>query len=233
MFVTSLSQTKAAFTGGESGVMHAVEHLLEYYDPAGGYSGATFLDVERYDDFSITAADLWAVSTLSMKVPPGAGRALMSAGLLRTIVRSELQHLPVTATLADVTPTQLGHMLCLEEAIRTMLPPLGENSETNQWVLSSKVCARKRPLLFPVRDSKVCIYLAPKKRMGGKTGQLGWFSRDVQVFAHLITHPDVRGWLVEVREQLNIEQPTWSFDWCDLRLLDTVLWMQATHATGK
>ena len=153
----------------------------------------------------------------------------MSAGPLRTIVRGNLQHLPVTVPLSEVTPSHLNHMRGLYEAIRTMLPPLGKNPETNQWVLSSKICARKRPLLFPVRDSQVCTYLASNIRMGGKPGQLGWFSRDIQVFAHLITHPLVRAKLNEVRTQLNKEQQTWSFDWCDLRLLDAVLWMQATR----
>jgi hypothetical protein len=75
MFETALAQTEDAFTRGGPGVERAVEALLRYYDPAGKFSGATFLDVENYDDFAIIAADLWAVSTLSMKVPPEAGRA--------------------------------------------------------------------------------------------------------------------------------------------------------------
>lgn len=233
MLTTALAQTARAFAGSDTGVTHAVGHLLEYYDPAGKFSGATFLEVKTYDDYSITAADLWAVSTLSMTVPPDAGRALMAAGPLSTIIRGELQHLPVTLPLSEATPAHLDHMLCLYEAIRTMLPPLGKNPETNQWVLSSKICARKRPLLFPVRDSKVCIYLAKNKRMGGKSDQLGWFSRDIQVFAHLITDPLVCAQLSEVREQLNKAQRTWSFDWCDLRLLDAVLWMQAIRTNDQ
>lgn len=50
-----------ALTGGGTGVGRAVGHLLEYYDPAGESSGATFLEVETYDDYSVTAADLWVV----------------------------------------------------------------------------------------------------------------------------------------------------------------------------
>ena len=52
-------------------------------------------------------------------------------------------------------------------------------------------------------------------------------SRDTQVFAHLITHPLVCAQLRDVRKQLNQKQLTWSYDWCDMRLLDAVLWMQA------
>jgi hypothetical protein len=229
MFATALAQTEDAFTRGGPGVEHAVEALLQYYDPAGKFSGATFLDVENYDDFAITAGDLWAVSTLSMKVPPEAGRALMNPGTLKTIVVSHLRQLPTTLGLPDVTATDLEHMRALYEGVRSMLPPLGRGPETNQWVLSSKICARKRPLLFPVRDSKVCTYLSGNKRMGGKPGQLGSFRRDIQVLAYLITHPVVREKLATVRVQLNAQQPSWSFDWSDLRLLDTTLW---THATN-
>jgi hypothetical protein len=96
-------------------------------------------------------------------------------------------------------------------------------------VFALNLCAWKRPMLFPVRDSKVCTYLADNQRMGNKSGRLGSFNRDIQVFAHLITHPQVLQWLNDVRDRLDHEQPSWEFDWCDLRLLDAVLWMEATE----
>ncbi|WP_343901369.1 DUF6308 family protein, partial [Nocardioides aquaticus] len=182
MFATGLAQTAMAFTGGEDSVEHAVGNLVRYYDPAGAYSGATFLDVEEYDEYAITAADLWAVTTLSMEVPPNAGRALMNPGPLRTIVGSKLHHLPATLPLSDVAPQHLDHMYDLYTAIRTMLPALGKR-DTNQWVMASKTCARKRPMLFPVRDSQVCKYLADNRLTGNKPGRLGSFGRDIQVFA--------------------------------------------------
>lgn len=229
MFVTALAQTEKAFSGGADNVAHAVEHLIRYYDPAGGYAGATFLDVEGYDDYAITAADLWAVTTLSMDVPPNAGRALMNPGPLRTIVNGRLRHLPPTLPLSDVEPRHLDHMWDLYSAIKTMLPALGER-ETNQWVMGSKICARKRPMLFPVRDSKVCTYLANHHRMGNKPGRLGTFGRDIQVFAYLTTHSDVRRWINQARDQVLEQHPTWVVDWSDLRVLDIVLWMQAARA---
>ena len=223
---TALQQTEHAFTGGEDSTTHAIDHLLTYYNPDGGYAGATFLAVKTDDEYSVTAADLWAVSTLSMTIPPNAGRALMNPGHLHARVLSGLHHLPPALPIAEVTPAHLVHMENLYSSIRSMLPPLGKR-ETNQWVLASKMCARKRPLLFPVRDSKVCTYLAQNKRMGSKPGQLGAFTRDIQVFAYLVTHPLVLQRLEEVRTDLYDQQPGWSFDWCDLRLLDAVLWMQA------
>lgn len=226
MFDTALAQTRQAFTGGADGVDHAVRHLATYYDPAGKYAGATFLDVEGYDDYAITAADLWAVTTLSMTVPPEAGRALMNPGPLRTIVNSKLRHLPVTLPLSDAAPQHLDHMYDLYTAIRTMLPALGKR-ETNQWVMASKICARKRPMLFPVRDKQVCTYLGNNRLTGNEPGRLGSFGRDIQVFAYLSTHDDVRHWIKTARDAVLEQNPTWSVDWSDLRVLDIVLWMQA------
>lgn len=228
MFATALAQTEKAFTGGADTVDHAVEHLLRYYDPAGKYAGATFLEVEGYDDNGITAADLWAVTTLSMDVPPDAGRALMNPGPLNRIVNGKLRHLPPNLPLSDVQPQHLDHMYDLYYAIRTMLPALGKR-DTNQWVMASKVCARKRPMLFPVRDKQVCTYLADNSKMGDKPGRLGSFGRDIQVFAYLSTHEAVRQWIKTARDQAHAKQPAWAIDWSDLRVLDVVLWMEATR----
>jgi hypothetical protein len=226
MFETALAQTERAFTGGSDTVDHAVEHLTRYYDPAGRYAGATFLDVEGYDDYAVTAADLWAVTTLSMEVLPEAGRALMTPGPLRTIVNGKLRHLPPNLPLSDVAPQHLDHMYDLYTAIRTMLPALGKR-QTDQWVMASKVCARKRPMLFPVRDAKVCSYLADNRLRGDKAGRLGSFGRDLQVFAYLSTHDAVRHWINDARNQVLAQHPTWVVDWSDLRILDIVLWMDA------
>lgn len=228
MLATALAQATRAFTNGADNTDHAIDNLVRYYDPSSGYSGATFLAVQSHDDFAVTAADLWAVSTLNMEIPPNAGRALMDPGPLRTIVTGNLHHLPVTLPLSEVTPEHLGHMYNLYSSIRSMLPPLGKR-ETNQWVLASKLCARKRPMLFPVRDAKVCGYLADNLTLGGNGGQLGHFQRDLQVFAYLITLPEVRSWIDEARRKVLSANPTWVVDWSDLRVLDIVLWMQTAR----
>lgn len=228
MFDTALTQTEHAFTGGDPAVDHAVQHLLAYYDPTGGYAGATFLAVSQEDHHAITAADLWAVSTLQMEIPPNAGRMLMDPTPLRTRIYNSLHRLPVSAYLSDITPAHLDDMFSLYNDIRLMLPPLGKRA-TNQWVLASKLCARKRPMLYPVRDSRVCGYLSGNQRLGSKAGRLGAFRRDIQVFAHLITHPHVTQRISELRGRLHEQQPTWVFDWSDLRLLDAVLWMEAAR----
>lgn len=224
MYETALRQTARAFAS-------AAKNLKRYYDPEGGYSGATFLGVPSGDDGAVTAADLWAVSTLSMKVPPQHGRELLPGGSLADVVTSKLRSLPTDLDLPDATPDHLRTMGELQDAVRKGLPSLGKRADTNQWVFAAKLCARKRPRLFPVRDSKVCTYLAGNRRRGAKAGQLGWFSRDIQVFACLITHPDVRAWLAEARAGFASAPPDRPIDHQELRLLDVVLWMEATHGS--
>jgi hypothetical protein len=225
MLETALARTLLAF--GDGGVSRAVGHLEKYYDPQGGYSGATFLGVGPNDPYEIGAADLWAVSTLSMKIPVRTGRALLQPGPLRDTVQVGLHRLSPTSVLADVSPSELKVMETVYTAVRSGVPsPTGADT-TNQWVLAAKIFARKRPQLFPVRDSKVCTYLADG-RMGGRAGQLGWFRRDIQVFAQLISDNDVLDRLAAVRRELAERRPEWSIDGCDLRLLDAVLWTEAT-----
>ncbi len=55
----------------------ATTRVGAYYDPSGAYAGVLFQGVEPNDPMSIGASDLWAVSTLSMKVPATMGRRLL------------------------------------------------------------------------------------------------------------------------------------------------------------
>lgn len=73
MYDTALGQAKRAFGDGDRTDL-AVDAVKLYFNPAGRYAKASFLDVAPNDPFTIGAADLWAVTTLSMKVPPAAGR---------------------------------------------------------------------------------------------------------------------------------------------------------------
>lgn len=78
---------------------------------------------------------------------------------------------------------------------------LGSNS--NRWVTAAKICARKRPRLFPVRDNMVCSLLADGRALNAGNGWPGNFSVDIQVYAYLLTDDE------------------------DMRVLDSVLWMRA------
>lgn len=103
---------------------------------------------------------------------------------------------------------------------------MGGTTDSNHWVFAAKLCARKRPNLFPVRDSQVCGYLSGWKALGAGTGRLGRFSNDIQVFAYLMTHDLIEGKLAQLREaaakaRLRIDEEP-------LRLLDALLWTKAT-----
>ena len=91
----------------------------------------------------------------------------------------------------------------------------------NPWVTASKLCARKRPDLFPVRDNVVCKYL-------GLIEPKGNYEVDWQVFRHVIQDNAIRRRLDEIvdeaaaRPGVDVGHPNRR-----LRHLDVVLWMHA------
>lgn len=226
MLETALHQALHAFGEGGVGVDRAIRNLDTYYDPDRGYAGTLFLRIADPDPNAITSEDLLAVSTLSMKIPARVTRVLLGQTDVATKVNEGLRALQdPDESLASASPEALEHMWATYDAIKRIRSTVGESGENaKKWVLASKLCARKRPRLFPVRDSKVCAYLADNTELGGKEGQLGWFSRDLQVFAHLIAHPKIQARLADVRDAMSDRHP---IDTEELRLLDAVLWMRA------
>lgn len=155
-------------------------------------------------------------------MPPLTGRRLLAPGPTRTNVTRQLHGLPPTLPITDLTTTVLDTMWNLHDCFRTVMST--DDSDSNWWVFGAKLCARKRPLLFPVRDSVVCTYLSDGIRMGSGPGKLGVFSRAIQVFAYLMTAPSVRRALTELRHLLSRTEVGAEVDWSDLRLLDVSLW---------
>ena len=93
---------------------------------------------------------------------------------------------------------------------------------SNPWVTSSKVVARKRPDLFPVRDNVVCKYLGID-RLGDRAKDSG------PSFAQLMRDEAVRSELDGVKakvNELNVENRS-VLDKEPLRLLDVILWTAA------
>jgi hypothetical protein len=213
----------------------AMKRLREYYDPNGGYSGATFLGVEPNDPDTVTAADLWAVTTLSVPIDVRQGRRLLQDRDVRGQVNRQLANLPASLPITDLEALEdpdgrpvLEVMWDLYDTFRTLLA--AETPGTNRWVFAAKMCARKRPLLFPVRDEEVCSYLAGRARLKRGDGQLGQFHADIQVFAYLMTHDWVRQglqqlWDAAAADGLVVDEP-------HLRLLDALLWTQAVWRKG-
>jgi Family of unknown function (DUF6308) len=98
--------------------------------------------------------------------------------------------------------------------------PMTTIRRVNPWVTASKLCARKRPDLFPVRDNVVCGYLGIL-RAGGY--QVDW-----QVFRHLIQSREVVSRLDELVSEAQAD-PDVNVGSVNNRLrhLDVVLWMHA------
>lgn len=205
----------------------AIERLRRYYDPESAYSGLLFAEVGHNHDLEIGVDDLWAVSSLSIPVNARQGRLLLDQGSSRSNVHRQLQAIDATIAITDLDKAPLGSaatldkMWDLHEALRSLLST--EERDSIHWVFAAKMCARKRPRLFPVRDTLVCQYLGGGQTLRTSRRRPGEFSTDMQVFAYLMTHQEVRDRLKAVRDGVTGVE----VDRYDLRLLDAVLWTKA------
>lgn len=227
VLATAREQTLAAVTGDAS-----CERLARYYDRNGSYAGTLFIDAEPNDSFDIGAADLYAVTTLSMDLNARQGRLLLDVGDVRAGVLRQLRNLDPSLPITDLEHGQGGsaetlqRMYELHHRFRTLLA-----DEGNRWVFAAKLCARKRPRLFPVRDNLVCTYLSAGRPLKSGDGWPGDFSVDIQVYAYLTTLPQVRSALSWLRAELTDKRGV-QLDDGDLRLLDSALWMTANHVAS-
>ena len=187
----------------------AVSWLTEYYDPAGNYAGSILLDLSLNDPFNLTATDLYALSTLDVRATPLAGRRLLQSGVHRDRVLAALgsTDLPKAADLLTANDVTFGAAEELYLAIR-------DAHGHRPWVTASKLCARKRPHFYPIRDSVVTQILL---RLG-KSYVVDW-----KVYRHLLADQELMARLLEVvelayhRSGIAILDPP-------LRVLDVLLW---------
>lgn len=203
-----------------------LRRLRAYYDPRSNYAGSLLSSLEPNDADDVSASDLLAVTMLSIDLNPRQVRILLEDQERRTVVHRLLRRLPPTAALTDLEDGQLDAMWDLYEHLKTLIATA--DSDSNRWVFASKLCARKRPELFPVRDSKVCAYLARGAAWGSGSESVGNFSIDMQIFADLITDDEITARLDEVRDKLESQHQPVVHD-SRLRLLDAALWSQAMH----
>lgn len=191
----------------------AVDALCRYYDPASDYAGALFTALEPNDPTRVTPTDLLAVTTLSVKMPPRAIRGVLSAegtGRLSALLAT----LPVDARLEDDGVEQYAAAMAeLQEATKSLLG-------SNPWVTASKLCARKRPHLFPVRDRLVLELLELRPDYASNWPVFATIMRDARVAARLdevIATAEAAG--------ADLGDPG-----LRLRHLDVVLWMRGRAA---
>lgn len=93
----------------------------------------------------------------------------------------------------------------------------------NKWVTASKLAARKRPALIPVRDRVIVKHLELDNRD---------FREDWRVMRYLLRDNDVLEALAEVRSLAARQQPVVA-DLPDLRLLDSALWMHGRSMSDE
>jgi hypothetical protein len=199
-----------------------VDDLARYYHRDGNYAGATFLDVEPQDPYAVTSGDLLALTMLSVQAEPQSVRRMLELTSTNREMRQLLteEAMPLDADLAVADDSTLIAMAHLHEACKRALS-LTTVAKPNPWVTASKLCARKRPDLFPVRDSVVCDLL-------GLSGSKQNYEVDWQVYRRIVQDDEIRGRLDYVvdeasgREGVNIGHPNRR-----LRHLDVALWMHA------
>lgn len=174
-----------------------------------GYAGTLFGSIEPNHPNDIGASDLLATTMLSVKVTTNATRRLLLPGEARDRVLTALTAVPASAT---ITEASAENWLAAEDLYRTTRSTLGRRP----WVTASKLVARKRPALLPVRDNVVVNLLRP--------GQGADYQQDWYVIRHLMLDDQVVSALGQLRTIADTVGPDRSEDH-GLRLLDVALWM--------
>jgi len=150
----------------------------------------------------------------SARCPPG---SCSTTG--RTEVVTALADIEAEADLAYADRRLFAAKEELWQAVyRACQDPWVEDS--NPWVTAAKLCARKRPGLFPVRDSVVCeglgLYGTPARRRDDR--RVDW-----QVFAYLISDPEITVAIDELSSRVHYGHGVRCDQW-RLRTLDAALW---------
>lgn len=202
----------------DAGDRPATGRLAQHYDPDGRGAGTTFLDLSPVDVGTITATDLHALTVLDSGVDALTTRRLLGDETLRQSIEHALESVPVDVDLASASTAVLGAMDTLADAVLAACRRPAARA-SNPWVTTAKLCSRKRPRLFPVRDRVVCrglgLFGTPDRRVGDR--RIDW-----QVFAGLMGDNTVRERLDEVTVQ--VEGMGVRCDPIPLRVLDVALW---------
>ncbi|MBV1856544.1 hypothetical protein KUA19_41180 [Catellatospora sp. NEAU-YM18] len=177
----------------------AAHKLRTYYDVAGDYAGRAFLDLAPNERTEFSPADLLAVTLLNVVATPRGVRDILGS-------RAELSALLAAVPGEDLAGAGVATLRAASTLYLRVKALLGENP----WVVASKLCARKRPELIPVRDGEIVKVLG----LTNRSHRTDWIVlrclvRDEQIRSNL----DLAAGRAEVS------------DIPLLRLLDTLLWM--------
>lgn len=179
---------------GGRDVAPASERLAAYYDPQGNYAGSTYLGVAPNDPHVFTAADLFAVTLLRVDVDARSSRRLTALGPIHTRLAVLLGELPVDVHLAEADVNTLRAMATLHNEVKRTLSPPERKTTSDRWVTAAKLCARKRPHLFPVRDRVIReVFRSPRVQelRGGLPGLSAAHARPTRASSPV--HPGGQG----------------------------------------
>lgn len=197
------------------------DNLARYYTVDSEYAGATHAGLTPNDPATVTPTDLLAVTTLSVKVSPSAIRNFARAA---DDIAAKLDVLDPNLRLENADPRQAAEaMASFYALVKTHLRPAGARS-SDPWVTASKVCARKRPNLFPVRDNVVLDLLGLPKT----------YAADWPAFQALVADDDLSRKLDQQvaeaghRPGVDVGDPT-----LRLRHLDAALWMYGVRGAPR
>lgn len=196
-----------------------VDRMADYYRIDSNYAGSLLTDLQPNEPDAITPVDLLATSTLSVDIPVAAIRRFLDPGKSSEL-RVRLQVLPTDLRLEGVEEGSgvPERMAALYDHVKHMLRRANA-ATANPWVTASKLVARKRPLLFPVRDSVVT----------GVLGLSATYPEDWPTYRAMVRDAELMKRLDEVVQQAAARDGVTSLD-PDLRLrhLDVVVWQWGT-----
>lgn len=210
----ALSVARAVVSGDD-----AVRDLTRYYTVDSDYAGSTFANLQPIEPYRITPTDLLATSMLSVDIPPIAVRRLTGSGETAMKATDLLQLLDPQLEITD-GEKHVETMSEFYELVKFSLRKAG-NTTSNAWVTASKICARKRPRLFPVRDNEVMRVLGLK----------GNYADDWPVFSALISDEQLMSRVdaaVATASEAGAEVGDASMR---LKHLDTLLWMSRNRSS--
>jgi hypothetical protein len=189
--------------------------LAEYYDPSGDFAGHVFDQRADSDPNDVSASDLLAITTMQVQAAPRAVTNFLTDGQPRQDVINALRATD-DVPLWTASSEQLSHAAAFYTTVKKTL------GGTNMWVTASKLCARKRPALIPVRDSVIAEGLG----LPGKD-----FREDWLIIGKVLEDTHLREQLQDAAEAADPAGSTVLSSVPELRLLDAVLWRRWSQAT--
>ncbi|GAA4479669.1 hypothetical protein GCM10023190_23190 [Enteractinococcus fodinae] len=193
-----------------------ISYLQDYFSPdTPTYSGAHFnsFQVSEKSSNQMTLADLYSVNLLALDIPGSAGLSIL--GTDAASITGLLKEIP-DEPIGKLTDTEFAAYLGKESAA-WQLWKLLKSYHGMGIARVSKLMARKRPHLIPIRDSIVAR--VAKFKSGDDDWHLWWKT--------LHDNPEIETQVECLRKE--VDQPTLS----TLRVLDILLWYSGKSGIHK